>query len=266
MNAKALVCLTAVFCLTAIPAGAFYSDEYFTISYIEEVADDNGKIVFAGEALNISEVQAVNPIQVLITLKRQGLVLAVISARPVYDPAIQPGQTFPFTVESDFEQGQYDDFSIRVTGYVGPTNPNVESLAGAMTLVEESLNLTTFDADSTTVVLGELYNGTNGILTNISLEFRLFKDEDCLVGIAIPSSTINEVGSLTYQDVAPGSTIGFIAYSAAHLSKVERWEYSLSYELVRLAPVSQEEPTAQAQSMTAITGATWGKIKAMGRR
>ena len=68
------------------------------------------------------------------------------------------------------------------------------------------------------------------------------------------------------QDVAPGSSIGFIAYSAAHLGSVERWEYSLSYDLVRLTPVSQEEPTAQAQSMTAITGVTWGKIKAMGRR
>ena len=104
-------------------------------------------------------------------------------------------------------------------------------------LVEESLNFTTFGPDSTTVILGELYNDTNGILTNIALEFRLFKDADCLVGIAVPSTTTNESGSMTYQNVAPGSTIGFIAYSAAHLGSVERWEYSLSYDLVRLAPM-----------------------------
>ena len=92
------------------------------------------------------------------------------------------------------------------------------------------MNFTTFGPDSTAVILGELYNGTNGILTNIALEFRLFKDEDCLGGIAKPSDSTFEPGSLFYHDIAPGSTVGFIAYSAAYLGSVKRWEYSLSWD------------------------------------
>ena len=258
MGAKISLCLIAAGCLmAAIPSFAFYSDEYFAVVHVEEIADDDGKITFTGEALNTSEFQAVTPIKVFVTIKRAGVVLGVVSAQPDnYDP-VQPGQITTFTVESDFVPEQYDEFSVRFTGYIGLTNPNAESLTGAMILVEESLNFTTFGPDSTTVILGELYNDTNGILTNIALEFRLFKDADCLVGIAVPSSTTNEAGSTTYQNVSPGSTIGFIAYSEAHLSKVKRWEYSLSYELVRLAPMPQEP--------TAITATTWGQIKAMGR-
>ena len=260
MSAKVVVCLIAVVCLTAIPASALYSDEYFTVA-VEEIPGDDGKIVFVGKALNISEFQAVQPINVFVTIKLQGLVLAVISAYPESSLHVQPGGICPFAVESNFTQEQYDDFSIRFVGYAGSPNPDTESLTGAMLLVEESLNITTFDADSTAVVLGELYNDTNGILTNIKIEFRLFKDGDCLVGIAALSGQYSDPGAMSYQDVAPGSTIGFIAYSMAHLSKIERWEYSLSYELVRLAPVAQVEETD-----TAITAATWGQIKAMGRR
>ena len=258
MSAKFLVCLIAATCLiSANSATAFYSDEYFAVVHVEEIADDEGKITFIGEVINTSEFQAVGPVRAFITIKREGVVLAVIVASAdTYDP-VQPGQTTTFRAESNFEQGQYDEISIRFTGYVGLTNPNPESLVGAMVLVEESLNFTTFGPDSTTVVLGELYNDTNGILTNIAIEFRLFKDEDCLVGVAAPSPTTNEAGSTTYQNVAPGSTIGFIAYSEAHLSKVNRWEYSLSYDLVRLAPVPED---------TAIEAASWGEIKAMGRR
>ena len=258
MSAKVLVCLIATaYLISANPAAAFYSDEYFSVVHVEEVVGDDGKITFTGEVINTSEFQAIGPVRAFITIKRDGTVLGVIVANPDGYDLVQPGQTMTFTAESDFEQGQYDEISVRFTGYVGASNPNTESLTGAMMLVEESLNFTTFGPDSTTVVLGELYNDTNGILTNISLEFRLFKDEDCLVGIAVPSSTTNEAGSTTFQDVSPGSTIGFIAYSEAHLSKVNRWEYSLSYDLVRLAPVPEES--------TAISAATWGQIKAMGR-
>ena len=255
MSARILHCLWACL-MAALPAEAIYSDEHFAIVRVEELADDNGKITFTGEVINTSEFQAVSPSQIFITVKRAGAVLAIVSAGPdSYDP-IQPGQTATFAVKSDFEQGQYDDFSVRFVGYIGQSNPNSESLTGAMVLVEESLNFTTFGPDSTAVVLGELRNDTNGILTNINLEFRLFKDEDCLVGIATPSPSFADPGSMLYQDIVPGSTIGFIAYSEAHLSKIKRWEYSLGYELVRLAPVPEH---------TAIEAATWGQIKAMGR-
>ena len=270
MSAKVVVCLIVVICLVAIkPATAFYSDEYFEVVHVEEIEGDDGKITFKGEALNISEFQSVQPANVTITLRLQGAVLAIVSGSPDIYEHIQPGQICPFTIETDFEQGQYDEFIVRFAGYAGGPNPNTESLTGDLMLVEESLNFTTFGSDSTAVILGELYNNTNGILTNISLEFRLFKDEDCLVGIATPSPTINEAGSTTYQDVAPGSTIGFIAYSEVHLSKVERWEYSLRYDLVRLAPVPDEEPIAApiaAPIATVIAETTWGKVKAIGRR
>ena len=168
MNAKFLSCLM-VCLIAAIPASAFYSDEYFTVT-VEEIPGDDGKIVFVGKALNISEFEAVQPINVFVTIKLQGLVLAVISAYPESSFHVQPGEFAQFAVESNFTQEQYDDFSIRFVGYAGAPNPDTESLTGAMVLVEESLNITTFDADSTAVVLGELYNDTNGILTNIKIE------------------------------------------------------------------------------------------------
>lgn len=253
MSAKVLVCLLVVsYLIAAKPAAAFYSDEYFDIVSIEEVMDDDGKVVFVGEALNTEEFEAVYPNSVFITVKLQGVVLAVISGQPdAYDP-VQPGQTITFTAESDLEQWQYDEFSVRLVGIVSQANSDTESLVGGLMLVEESLNFTTFGPDSTAVVLGELYNDSNGVLNNITIEFRLFKDEDCLVGIATPSARSADPGSMLYQRVTPGSTIGFIAYSEAHLSKVNRWEYSLSYDLVKFAP-------------TAVTGASWGQIKAMGR-
>ena len=256
MSARVLVCLIATACLiSAIPAVAFYSDEYFSVVHVEEIVGDDGKITFTGEALNITEFQAVQPSHVFVTLKLQGEVLAVISGSPDIYEHIQPGQICPFTIETDFEQWQYDEFSIRFAGYAGLPNPDTESLNGGLVLVEESLNFTTFDADSTAVVLGELYNDSNGILTNITLEFRLFKDEDCLVGVATLGQP-RDPGSMWYQNITPGSTIGFIAYSDAPLGKVNRWEYSLSYDLVKFAPVPED---------TAIEGASWGQIKAMGR-
>ena len=257
MSAKVLVCLIVVACLIAAkPATAFYSDEYFSVVHIEEIVGDDGKVVFVGEALNITEFQAIQPTSVYITLKLQGAVLAVVSGEPDSWEQVQPGEICLFTVETDFEQGQYDEFSVRFAGYAGNPNPNTESLIGGLVLVEESLNFTTFDADSTVVVLGELYNDSNGILGNISLEFRLFKDEDCLIGIATLSGQSRDPGSMWYQNITPGSTIGFIAYSQAPLSKLGRWEYSLGYDLVKFAPMPED---------TAIEAASWGAIKAMGR-
>ncbi len=253
MGAKVVICLIVAVFLTASPAIAFYSDEYFKIVSVEEVVDDNGKIAFIGEALNVDEFESVQPIQVVVTVKLQGVVLAVISGRPDIYEHIQPGQICPFTIETDFEQGQYDDFSIRFSGYARSPDPDTESLTGGLILVEESLNFTTFGPDSTAVILGELYNDTNGILTNITIEFRLFKDEDCLVGIATLSESFSDPGAMLHQDITPGSTIGFIAYSAAPLGKIGRWEYSLSFDLMRLASRPQEP--------TAITTTTWGQIK-----
>ena len=114
MSAKVVVCLiVAAYLLWANHAIAFYSDEYFVVVNVEEVVNDDGKVTFTGEVLNISEFQAVTPIQTFITIKRGGVVSGVISSNPdSYDP-VQPGQTTTFTVESDFEQGQYDEFIIR---------------------------------------------------------------------------------------------------------------------------------------------------------
>lgn len=259
MSAKVLVCLLiASYLIAAKPAAAFYSDEYFSVVHVEEIADDDGNITFIGEVINTSEFEAITPIKTHLIIKGLGTVLGVISADPDSFSPVQPGQTTSFTIETDFKQGEYDEFSIRCVGYAGAINPDAESLSGALLLVEENLNFTTFEADSTTVVLGELHNDTNGLLTNIHIEFRLFKDEDCLVGVAIPPSTPNVLGSMVYQELSPGRSIGFIAYSEAHLGKVNRWEYSLSYDFKKLAPVPEES--------TAIIGTSWGEIKAMGRR
>ena len=244
--------------LLAAPAYAVYSNEYLEVVDVEEVADDEGRITFIGNVMNANEYQSINPLQVFLTLKREGIVIGVHMGRPdSFDP-ILPGEIRSFSVESGAIQGDYDDFSIRVVGYIGPTDPNLSALTGGLLLVEDSLNFTVIGPDSTSVILGELFNGTNAILTNLVIQFRLFKDEDCLIGTAKPSEKYNDAGSLLYQDVLPGEAITFIAYSDAPFEKVARWEYDVGFDLVRIVPEAVQIEDAVS---TAVTGATWGQIK-----
>ena len=90
MSARTLVCLFFVL-IAAKSAFSVYSDEYFSIVQVEETIDDDGKITFTGEALNITEFQAIQPNTVFVTIKLQGVVLAVVSGRPDSYDLVPPG-------------------------------------------------------------------------------------------------------------------------------------------------------------------------------
>ena len=250
--------------LFAVPAYAFYSDEHLELVAVEEVVDEEGLITFTGRIRNTHEYQPINPFRVFLTLKREKIVSGVYQG--LYDgfAPILPGEIRSFSVQSDAIQGDYDDFSIRAVGYLGTPDPASSSLTGSLLLVEDGLNFTVIGPDSTSVILGELLNDTNAVLTNLTVQFRLFKDEDCLIGLAKPSEKIFDDGSLTFQDLLPSESISFIAYSDVSFEQVTRWEYDVGFELVRIVPeiVStqiEEDPTISTP--TAVTGATWGQIK-----
>ena len=246
--------------LLANSARAFYSNEHLEIVRIEEVADDEGRITFIGDVMNTNEFQSISPSQVYVTLRKAGIVVKIISDRPDSYDAIPPGGISSFSVESDASQEDYDDFAVRFSGYIGATDPNVSALTGGLFIVEESLNFAVIGPDSTSVILGELLNGTNGILTNLVIQFRLFKDEECLIGTAKTSESLSDPGSLLYQDLLPGETIGFIAYSSSVFDKVARWEYDTGFDLVRLVPQTADQADGEDVA-TAVTEATWGQIK-----
>ena len=259
----AFACLMAL--LLANHAGAFYSNENLAVVHVEEIADNEGRITFIGDIMNTNEYQSISPSGVFITLKKDGVVIAIISGYADSFDAIIPGEIRSFSVKSDAIQEDYDDFTVRAVGYIGQTDPNVSALTGGLFLVEESLNFAVMGPDSTAVILGELLNGTNGILTNLVIQFRLFKDEECLIGTAEPPERQSDLGSLVFQDLLPGETIGFIAYATTSFEKVARWEYDTGFDLVRLVPQDDLVPpldqTDNVDAPTAVTQATWGQIK-----
>ena len=103
-----------------------------------------------------------------------------------------PNETRSFSIQTDAIQGFYDDFSIRPIGYLGRPDPASSSLTGNLLLIEDSLNFTVLGPDSTSVILGELFNDTNAILTNLVIRFRLFKNEECLIGEAKPLESLTK--------------------------------------------------------------------------
>ena len=250
--------------LFAVPAYAFYSNEHLELVDVEEVVDEEGLVTFTGHIRNTHEYQPINPLKVFLTLKREGIVSRIYQGRYDDFEPILPGHMRSFSVPSDAIQGDYDDFSIRAVGYLGTPDPASSSLTGSLLLVEDGLNFTVIGPDSTSVILGELLNDTNAVLTNLTVQFRLFKNEDCLIGLAKPSEKIFDDGSLAFQDLLPGESISFIAYSDVSFEQVTRWEYDVGFELVRIVPETmpmQIEEDATGSTPTTVIGATWGQIK-----
>ena len=219
------------------------AEQHLELVEIDEVADENGLITFTATVQNTHDYRSMRFVRVVITLKREGLVVDFLQALCT---DIEPGGTGFCSRETEFTQEDYDELRFRVEGSMKDPDPSM--LTGKLTLIEDSLNLTA-TVDGSTLFLGELFNGTNAILTHINVDFSLFDAQDRFLGIAEEPP----LASVFFKDVRPNETISFVAWTEdVPFAKVERWEVAISHSIERY-----EVPAIP----TATTEATWGQIK-----
>ena len=218
---------------------------YLEVASVQEEIGDNGLVTLTGTVLNTHPQWATqfNPV-ITITFKRDGRVVGLIDAW--CEDRIGPGETVRFSKKTPFAPEDYDTFSLRIQE-TRLNNSDPSMLTGELILIEESIYLTA-TSDGSTLLLGELFNGTNAVLGGIGVKFSLFDAEDRFLGTANQASV-----DLLLTDLRPGETISFSATTEdVPFAKVERWEAETYYRIERYELLAI--PTSAAER-------TWGQIK-----
>ena len=240
-----LVLLAAGLC--AEPACAFWSDEHLELLEVAEVVDEFGLMVFTGTIQNTHTTQAIDTVSIYVVLKKEGRIVAIYRGWPDRSSGgIGPSETQSFSIETDYAEGEYDEFNVRLEGTLDA--PDASLVTGELTIVEESLNLTT-SPEGQTVIYGELFNGTNALIREINIQFTLLDARGDVIGFALPSLLSI---SLKYTDLWPNEKIDFSATSTVSLNRVKSWEVEIEFEAIRV--VESDAPTVS-------TSTTWGQIK-----
>ena len=204
-------------------------------------------MVFAGTIQNTHAVQSIDTISIYVVLKKEGRIVAIYRGFPERSlSALEPGGTRSFEIETDYEEGAYDEFNVRLEGVLEPLDDS--ALAGEFYLIEESLNLTT-NPEGKTVFYGELFNGTNAIVRDITIKFTLLDARGDVIGFADP---VLLSLSLKHTELWPNSKIDFTAETRISLNRIKDWEVSIGFEAVRIVG---------PDVMTVSTEMTWGQIK-----
>ena len=238
-----LVLLTGLF---VVPAYASLTSKYLELLEVNEAVDEYGLMTFAGTVQNTHTTQPIGPVTAYVILKLEGRIIAI------YDPSVSPadgggifldpGETGTFFVESDYAEGDYDEFSLRLEGSLRP--PDESLVVGELIVIEESLNRA-YDPYGTHVVYGELFNNTNAVIGRVTLKIVLLDVRGDPIGLA---------DYFSLDELWPGQTVDFTARITSFISgkEVDGWTVVMEFQAVRL--VEPDVPTAS-------TGITWGQIK-----
>ena len=174
---KKLLSLVTVF---AVVTPAFSQD--MELVAIEEEANSIGWITFSGIVRNVGKVNVKFP-RIFITLKRAGKVVAVGSSN-IEGPdenILRPGQAGAFRHLTLMERSAFDEFAVVLDGRPDAVDPRF--LTGELRLIEQSVNI-----DSTfggrILILGELVNETNAVISEIEMRFAFFDSDDQFIGAA----------------------------------------------------------------------------------
>ena len=245
------LCFVLLAGLCTSSAYAFRSGEHLELLSVEESIDDYGLAVFSGTVQNTSATQSVM-LHVHVILKKDGVIVARYLGRISFEflNGLGPGRSTDFSVKTDYEPGDYDEFYVSLKGY--PADIDLDMVEGDLDIVEGSVGLTTsvYLLVEYTVLYGELVNNTNAVVTDITVEFDLLDGRDNLIGIA---STRSFVEFLQFFELGPGESVDFAALvPRASESRVKGWEPRVSFRAIEL--VGLDIPTA-------ITETTWGQIK-----
>ena len=140
MSARVAVCLLAVVCLAATkPSYAESSSGYLKVLWIDEEDGEKG-IVFVGEILNEHPKLYASYPDVIISIKKDGILINLVEAR--CGERIPPGATCKFSAKTKYTGEEYDSISARVEeASLFMPNPDPDLLVGDVVLVEESLNI-----------------------------------------------------------------------------------------------------------------------------
>ena len=153
-----------------------------------------------------------------------------------------------------YKKDDYDSISGRIaSAFFSLPEPDPWLLTGELSLVEESLSVRASD-DGWIMIVGEMHNGTNAMLTIENISFGLWDAEDNFLGWA----TDGDYRFFAHiKNISPNETVSFSVGNAdIDFDRVARYRIDVEYVIERYI----EDDIA-----TTVEAASWGQIKAMGR-
>ena len=228
---------------------AQYSTGYLRILELGEKDGEEG-VVFYGTIINDHPSLFSYTPRAVISVKKGGVLINMVIGR--CSNKVYPGDTCTFEAKTEYSRDDYDSISARVAKEtLHVPDPDLDLLTGDLILVEESLNVRS-DGEGNTVILGELLNQTNAIVSKLIIIFDLYDAKGNYLGYTEEISAMSSFG-IYLQDVYPNETISFALHQPnVPFAKVDTWEYVIEFEVVQY----HQEAIA-----TSVTSASWGQIK-----
>lgn len=262
MSARVPLCLLVAVCLvptTMLAQRTGYQEHssyYLKIIELKEEVQENGNVYFVGVVKNAHPDQDTDGAQVYVAIKKDGAVIGFTgSPRSGCSDRLPAGDTCSFVIKTKYKQGDYDSFAAQIQkAYFYPPNKlDPWALKGEFYVVESSINMIPNEhREDSILILGDLYNGTNAILTIDKLDFGLWDATGEFLGIA--SGGYGYGGN--HYDISPGQTLSFAVWNEnIPFADVASCKPDLEYTIERYID----------DIATTVDGASWGQIKAMGR-
>lgn len=228
-----------------------FSDEHLDLLEQQVVVED-GVVVFTGLIENIHPSRSIAYVSVYVVLKdAEGLIIDIVQGFPDESTTdIAPGEQRPYEVKTPYEEGEFDAYTLRAEGVLSSISPQLTDrlVTGEVTVLAESLTFTT-GRRGLVIIYGEIFNGTNAVITSISPTFTLY-DSVGKVGTIVTEGT----GNLHLVELWPGQTIAFKAsglLALGTLDDVEEYRVSLYYDPLRVV----------GDIATGVEETSWGQIK-----
>lgn len=236
--------------LAGSPTHASFSDEHLKLINVE-VVSDRSSTTFTGLIENTHPTRSISDVTIYITLKGEyeGRLQIVAFLRGFPNDIfvdIAPGEQRSFEVPVPYGERDYDEYSIRVDGALAFVVDDA-LITGEVTLVEETLTWLPHD-DGSTMVYGEIHNGTNVVVGRLKPTFTL-KSGSHDVGTTILAYAFNRLEQI---ELLPGETVEFWAVAPTDFWSWDTYAVDLYWEPLRL----YEEAIA-----TGVEETSWGQIK-----
>ena len=260
MSARVSLCLLA--CLMAAPVSA-YEISYLKIIELREEVDDRGEVDIFGTILNTHPYLSAESVKVVLTFKKDGVVVTAIDGIWCSDYSTDKTCEFSKGLPSIYKKEDYDSVSARIeSAYFSMPETDPWLLTGELSLVEESLSVrahvSSFGGDEGWIeILGELHNGTNAMLEIKSVSFGLWDANDNFLGRAEDNAVHTALFFASANNVMPGEIVSFkVGNPDILFERVARYRIDIKYILLRYID----------DVATGVEAASWGQIKARGRR
>ena len=211
------------------------------VSIAEEVSSFLGWVSYSGSVINNGDRIIKYP-KVVFTLKLGDKVVDVRSAY-VDGPGgheLGPGEIGFFERMTLMTKADFDSYTITFDGRLDAAGASF--VTGDILMIEESLNVMEYAGDA--AIFGQFTNGTNAVITDVSLRFFLYDAAGALVGFA-------EANYSLPNEIYPDELVPFRATSDADFEAVASWTATWEFTADR---IPQDFPTGVEIS-------SWGVVK-----